>query len=57
MHSSKNLQQAILDPYAEIALFDAAENQRVALEAQKAEAKKKGAPRLTRGGSRNSTDL
>jgi len=38
-----HLKGALVDKYAEIALFDAAENQRVNLEAQAAEAKKKAA--------------
>jgi len=41
MGRSLKAKKAIVDPYAEIALFDAAENQRVIQEAQKLEAKKK----------------
>ena len=42
-----HLKGALVDKYAEIALFDAAENQRVILESQAAAAKKKGERRAT----------
>ena len=45
--SSAHLKGAIVDKYAEIALYDAAENQKVILESQRLEAKKKAEMRAS----------